>query len=54
MKLHLAPLTGDLKRLNPFKTLARGDKMLAAPELGRGAGDKEWRRKFFGGMNDAD
>ncbi|MFA0734961.1 MAG: hypothetical protein OGMRLDGQ_001461 [Candidatus Fervidibacter sp.] len=39
MKLHLAPLTGDLKRLNPFKTLARGDKMLAAPELGRGARD---------------
>jgi len=39
MKLHLAPLTGNLKRLNPFKTLARGDKMLAAPELGRGARD---------------
>ena len=48
MKLHLAPLTGDLKSLNPFKTLARGDKMLAAPELGRGAraGDEGWCKEI--------
>ncbi|WP_456337569.1 hypothetical protein [Fervidibacter sacchari] len=39
MKLHLAPLTDNLKRLNPFKTLARDDKMLAALRKGtRGEG----------------
>ncbi|WP_020250283.1 hypothetical protein [Fervidibacter sacchari] len=39
MKLHLAPLTVVSAKRNPFKTLARGDKMLAALRKGtRGEG----------------